>query len=168
MEARFPHAVLYGPEIFGGFGWKHPYFLQEIKHAIVLIEESVNKASQTGQLLRQIAELFRVDLGIDLDLTMPSKFFLQYAPSCWYSDFWKFTSKFHVEIVEDYPTILLLWESDVNLMKEIVRAGFQKKDLIRLNHVCKYLKVVSLADIATIDGTAISSMAYICLKKNGF
>ena len=58
MEARFPHAVLYGPEIFQGFGWKHPYFLQEIKHAIVLIEESVNKASQTGQLLCQIAELF--------------------------------------------------------------------------------------------------------------
>ena len=99
---------------------------------------------------------------------MPSKFFLQYAPSCWYSDFWKFTLKFHLKIVEDYPIIPLLQENDVYLMKEFVCAGFQKKDLSRLNHVCKYLKVVSLADIATIDGTAISSMAYICLKGNGF
>ena len=58
MEAQFAHAVLYGLEIFQGFGWKHPYFLQEIKHVLVLIEEYINQSSQTGQLLHQVAEFF--------------------------------------------------------------------------------------------------------------
>ena len=52
-------------------------------------------------------------------------------------------------------------------MKGFACVDYLKKDLIRLNYVCKYLKVVSLVDIATIDGTSISSILYICPEGNG-
>ena len=113
------------PTLYQGFGWKNPFYLQGIKHLFVLIQESVNPDSQTGMLLRATAELFRVDLGINLDLsTTNPKFFLQYARPCWYSHFWKFLHKTDLEIVEDYPSLPLLRTNGVFLMTEFVKLGY--------------------------------------------
>ena len=80
MQAKFHRAILHRPALYQKFGWKHPFYLQRIKHLLVIIQESVNPDSQTDMLLRATAKLFQVDLGIDLDLsTTNSEFFLQYA-----------------------------------------------------------------------------------------
>ena len=65
MVRNMPHTIFYfyGPEKYQGLNVYHPYFLQEITHVMILIQESVSQ-SQTGIILRACAEAFRVEIGI--------------------------------------------------------------------------------------------------------
>ena len=77
------------------------------------------------------------------------------------------TPIFDLEVTEDYQDMPILREKDVYLMKAFVDGGFRNTDLKSLNFVRKYLKAVTLADIATADGRRISHYSYKGLEGNG-
>ena len=77
------------------------------------------------------------------------------------------TPIFDLKITEDYQDLPILREKDVYLMKAFVDGGFRNADLKSLNFVRKYLKPVTLADIATADGRHISHQSYEGLESNG-
>jgi hypothetical protein len=52
-------------------------------------------------------------------------------------------------------------------MQQLVENGSVGKDLTSLNYVRKYLKAITLADIATSNGESISYNAFEALKGNG-
>ena len=66
------------------------------------------------------------------------------------------TPIFKLEITEDYDDLLLLRQKDEYLMLAFVEGGFRNADSKALNFVRKFLQAVTLADIATADGTRIS------------
>ena len=72
-----------------------------------------------------------------------------------------------MEIVEDYHSLPTLRERDKFLMKCFMESAYSGADLKKLNYVQKYLKVVSLADIATSDGKKLSHESYLCECGNG-
>ena len=69
--------------------------------------------------------------------------------------------------MEDYPTLPLLCTNDIYLMNEFVKVEYSNISPCWLNYVQKHLKVLSLADISTIDGKSISWMAYLGPDGNG-
>ena len=90
-------------------------------------------------------------------------------PSGWYKNLWRLMSTpiFALEITEDYTDLPVLRERDVYLMQAFVDGGFQNGDLKSLNFVRKFLKAVTLADIATADGCRISHHSYEGMESNG-
>ena len=85
MSNIFPHIVLYGPDLYQGlFQVMHPYFNQEICHIMTHLQESVI-FSQTGQLLRDTAEAFRLEIGVPFTMgTVDFKIGSEYTTDCWY------------------------------------------------------------------------------------
>ena len=84
MVRNMPHAIFYGPEKYQGLNIYYPYFLQEITHLNILIQESVSQ-SQIFILLRACAEAFRVEIIIPFSLPSTKydrKTFLYYVPEC--------------------------------------------------------------------------------------
>ena len=59
MVRNIPHTIFYVPEKYQGLNMYHPYFLPEITHVMILIQESVSQY-QTYILLGACAESFRV------------------------------------------------------------------------------------------------------------
>ena len=167
MSMNFPRDVLFGPALFQGYQLQHPYYTQEISHITTLLQESVRN-SQTGKLLRLTAECLRLELGIPLQLgSTPYKPFAPYVTDCWYKTLWKFASEHPIQIHEDYPNVSILRKGDQFLMQAFVDHGFRGQELEWLNIMRMAIKAISLADIVTADGTAITHQAYLLKHSNG-
>ena len=111
-------------------------------------------------------------MGIPFSFTTTKyneKTYAAYVPSGWYKNLWKFMSTpiFDLEVTEDYQDMPILCEKDVYLMKAFGNSGFRNADLKSLNFVRKYVKAVTLADIATADGCRIFHHSYEGLEGNG-
>jgi hypothetical protein len=89
-------------------------------------------------------------------------------PQCWYKTLWKFVSsdEFQTEIEKNYQDLKTLRKKDVYIMQQFVGNGFVGKDLTSLNYVRKYLKAITLADIATSNGESTPYNAFEALKGN--
>jgi hypothetical protein len=94
-------------------------------------------------MIQMTAEAFRMEIGV---------------PQCWYKTLWKFDSsdEFEIEIEEDYQDLKKLQKHDVFIMEQLVERGYTGKDLTSLNYVKKFLKAITLADIATTNSVYIS------------
>ena len=80
----------------------------------------------------------------------------------------KFVSDQPIEIVEDYPEIPLLRKHDKFLMQLFLDAkdDIPKSDLLLLNNIRMYLKVITIADIATPDGRHITHNVFLLKEGN--
>ena len=170
LEKSFPHAVLYGPLIYQDIGVKNPFFLQSIIHIITFLNEAACNLS-TGVILRSNTEYFEVEIGIPFSLTKTvynKKTYASYMPSGWYKKLWKFISTplYKLNITEDYNDLPLLQKKDEYLMMTFVKGGFRNADLKALNYIRKFLKAITLADIATADGSRITFQSYIIIEGN--
>ena len=85
----------------------------------------------------------------------------------WYKSMRKFDSskEFKIRIKEDFIDLPLLQQNDVPLMT-IFSSAYKYLELKTLNHVRKFLKAYSLADITTIDDKNISHLAYTVDESN--
>ena len=153
MAKNFPHAVLYGPSLYQGF---QTNFSKEIDHISTHIQESV-RWSQTGGLLRGRAEYIRLESGIPFSIcSVDYKSVEDYLTDCWYRHILKLVSAQPIEIVEDYRDSLLR-KHDTYLMQLFLDAkdNIPRTDILPLNTIRMYLKIVTVADIATPDGRRI-------------
>jgi hypothetical protein len=170
MAKLFPRKVLYGPELYQGMDMKHPFFLQEISHIMTHVQEAVCQ-SQTGQMIQMTAEAFRMEIGVPFSLNKTvydDQRYAFYTPKCWYKTLWKFVSsdEFKIEIEEDYQDLKELQEHAVFIMEQFVERGYVEKDLPSLNYVRKFLKAITLADIAMTNGVYISHNAFEAKSGN--
>ena len=72
-----------------------------------------------------------------------------------------------LDICEVYPDLEPLRVNDVLLMQCFVDLGFKGADLKSLNFTRKYIEVITLADIATVDGHRVSQQAFEAISSNG-
>ena len=167
LVKSFPHAILYGPDLYQGFQVMHPYYNQEICHIMTHLQESAN-GSQTGLLLRGTAEAFRLELGLPFSLGSTNyKICSAYTTDCWYKHLWEFVERNPIDIIEDFPDMPLLRDGDSYLMQAFIDAGFRGKELKRLNIMRMAMQVVTVSDIATPDGRRLTLSAYLLQNSNG-
>ena len=77
------------------------------------------------------------------------------------------TPIYKFDITEDYEDLPLLRQKDEYLMIAFVKGGFLNADLKALNYIRKFLKAVTLVDIATADGSRIAIQSYNIIEGNG-
>ena len=167
MAANFPRSVFFGPELYQGYGNKHPFFHQEILHLITHLDEGVSR-SQTGNLLQASAESIRLELGVPHGIgSLDYKLYCAYTSDCWYKTLWKFVYEQNMDIREDYHTLPPLREGDKFLMIMFTAGGYRGRDLEWLNVVRMSLEAITLADISTPDGQCLTFEAYNGVCSNG-
>jgi hypothetical protein len=69
IASTFPQDLVFTSLQYQGLGVRHPFYQQEIKHSSVLIGETANPSSPTGQLLVGEAEDLRMEIGLPGEFT---------------------------------------------------------------------------------------------------
>ncbi len=156
----FPRQVVYGPKKYHGLGLRHPWVVQTIRHFQVLWTEW-HKPSMTGKLLRSNMEQLRMEVGWPgQSAQWPLADLQKYLSKTWLSRTLIDGLTVGLTFQDDAPELLPLRVGDVFLMQRFWEMGFRRKQLFILNTVRMSMKVTTLADIATLDGSAISDLAF--------
>lgn len=157
---NLPRAIVYGPSELLGLDITDMYVVQGVRHLQLLeFYGPANQAtSLTGQLLRSLLEEAVVQVGVGGDLfTCNFEAYGSLLPEGWVKTLWRFCSVYKVEVCDWIPRIPLLREGDRYLM-EVARAVIPLKDnssFISFNRCRRFLKVVTLSEIAQGDGRTV-------------
>jgi hypothetical protein len=148
-------SIVHGPFSLGGLAIPNLYTLQGIDKLNMFLGH-LRLQDETGQLIA-------IDLGYIQLITGATKFFLQEDPKKynwvsrgWITSLWEFMHK--AEIVVDYPRQwlpMLSRRHDIHLLPYFQANGLKDKEITLLNMCRLYLKVITLSDITSADGTYI-------------
>ena len=64
MSSKFRNDALYSSQLYQGFNFEYPYTKQGIEKIATLMQKLLDR-SQTGTLIRTVAEGFRLDIGLN-------------------------------------------------------------------------------------------------------
>ena len=131
--------------------------------------QEVLSGSQTGLLIRALAEQFRLELGFPFDITTGDYSLCSaYTTPTWYRSLWKFVSS-HPSLVihEDFVDPPTLRHQDTYLMNCFIQYGFKGRELRLLNELRMSIQAITVSDIATADGRSIRHSAWLLQSSNG-
>jgi hypothetical protein len=163
MAANFPCTILYTPTRYQGLGLLDPYHHQNALHIINFLEQ-MTQGSITGNLMMVNCEDISLQLGLGTDIggffDIDYGRFGQLIEKTWMKHLWQ-TMDLNPDIqfitpLKDPP---LLRDNDQYLM-QLFGIKHKGKELETLNHMRTSQEMVSLADIVTANGRAITQEAF--------
>jgi hypothetical protein len=156
ISSKFPWDVLYGPTTVQGFGVFHPWYHQQLKHLIVLLEHT-QQQTMTGQLLTTSFEQLRLETGTSRFMTDTQyKIMKATVTKTWITDLWEFLNQFHIQLRDDIVQLPLQRKNDKFLMDEFIIFGYAGNQLKQINECRMFLHAVTLSDIVTANGKEIT------------
>jgi hypothetical protein len=155
IPRTFPRSVLYGPTERQGFGIVHPWHRQGILHLQTCLSHAT-RPTITGQLIRASMEQARLELGLPGMLTDHSYQYVgRLLTDCWLKSVWCFCDQAGISFRDSLQPLRLRRHHDQFLIQAFSNSGFRSGDLRILNECRLYLRIVTLSDICTVDGTRI-------------
>jgi hypothetical protein len=160
IDRNFPRDILYRPACLRGFGILHSWYNQEITHLLVCLKQT-QMGGITGRLISASMEQLRLEVGLPGWLTDHDfSIFHVLATSSWIATVWEFASCFKIEIRNLDAKLFRQRTNHLYLMEEFASANFRGPDLVSLNICRMILHLVTLADMCTVDGKAITLDAW--------
>ena len=162
-----PHDIRYGAKDCLGLGLDDLYVSQGIDKVIFYIEE-IDGNSMSRPLLRSNMEWAMIHIGIgncslfDINYDHFGHLLLR----TWIRSLWQFVHEYKIRMPSYEHSINERRDNDKFLMKEFQKAGFSKKQLIKLNRCRFYLHVETLSDITDGKGDQISTLSYTGHKNH--
>jgi hypothetical protein len=154
IASTSPRDLLFTSLQYQGLGARHPYYQQEIKHLSVLITETANPESPTGQLLVGEAEDLRLELGLQGEFTdAPWDRLGAAVTHTWLTHFLRFAAAHAISIHDPLPKLLPRREHDRCLMHELLKEEHSTEDLRMLISWRQYFDVTFLSEISNAAGT---------------
>ena len=164
MSRCLPRALRYGPLEAGGVGLRDLYMVMGIARIQYLLEHPW-KHTPTGHLIRSNWESITLETGLFGPLSKShfpifSKWLL--TPSTWVRSTLQFLHEEKVSFTSNlsFTTLTSKRLRDSPIMLGFSRVVESSSALMRLNRCRIFLKVVSVADISTTDGTEISESLF--------
>ena len=152
-------SLVYGPLKNQGLGINKLFTTQGILHVRELINHIWRK-TETGKLLQTSIEYAKLEVG-----TRGSLFKLNYdlfghlCEETWVKHLWKFIFDSGIEIEDDVEDFKFTRENDSTLSSNFAAAynggSITRAEWVKANKCRKYLKVLTVADIASGDGKTI-------------
>ena len=135
MAAKFLGYFLYSPNLYKGMNIQHPYYKQGIQKIITCIQESAI-GSQTGTLIKFLAEEFMLKIGMSLTLgTVNWDIVEGYVIPSWFDHLAKFVLAQELGIKDNFDKIALLRQNNDYIMLRFIEHGYCKQDLYILNQM---------------------------------
>jgi len=145
-------SIIYGPEALGGLALPDIYSLQG-EDKLQLFLGHLKLGDCTGQLIHIVLTYVQLLTGNGkLILNLPYEQFL-WVEHGWVKSIWEFVSEINLKFM--YPSQWLPslpWEGAIYLMEFFQDEGAANKELETLNRCHKFLQVISLSDVTTMDG----------------
>jgi hypothetical protein len=156
LDHTFPHHILFGPTTLQGFGIMHPWYNQEITHLLVGMKQTT-VGGITGSLISATMEQLHLEVGLSGFLTdHPYATYQRLITSSWISMAWSFLSRFRIELRDTEAKLFLRHINDQYLIEVFSQNGFCTQNLADLNICRMYLHTVTLSDLCTVDGRAVT------------
>jgi hypothetical protein len=138
---------------YQGLGVRHPYYQQELNHLSVLLAETANPSSPTGQLLVGEVEDLRLKIGLPGEFTDAP--WAQIGPiitHTWLTHFFRFASAHDIMIHDPLPKLLPNRPDDICLMAAFLAQQYSPDDLRMLLACRQYYDAIYFSDIANAAG----------------
>ena len=157
-------ALVHGPKLYKGLDLHNLYTTQ----GLVQIQAILNhcwQGTDTGLLLQTYMEFIKIEIGMPGPLfQLDYKMYGQLAEDSLVKHAWNFMSEKGIELNDDVGDFKMLREKDAPLsvyFNNAVRHNLiTQKEWNRANLCRKYLRVLTVADIATGDGKGITKHAF--------
>ncbi len=153
----------YGPCNLGGLGLVDPFLEQGIRKIEYLAEHGW-KQTPTGFLIQSCIEVLSLECGVFGELFTQKATLLQWisVDSSWLQSAWSFCSDKRISIAGIQKSPLTQQRcADKSLMSSFALQDISKRDLQRINCCRMFLRVTSLSDITTADGTRIDHADFL-------
>ena len=139
--------------------------------------QELSDRSQTGTLIRSVAEGFRLDIELNGTLaTILWEKVKKYVTNTWYGYLADFVSECNeriegnaqkrIDIIDNIELIPCFRESDCMIMHAFIKAGVHDEHLEILNIMRSSIKAVTLSDICTPQGRSITQQSWILSASN--
>jgi hypothetical protein len=153
---------------YQGLGVRHPYYNQESKHLSVLLAETDNPSSPTGQLLVGEAEHLRLEIGLPGESTdAPWPQLGPVITHTWLTQFFKFAAAHEIIIHDPLPKLLPQRAHNPCLMSVLLAGQYYTTDDLRMLLAWRqYFDAVFLSDIADAAGTHLLKTVWDGLPLN--
>ena len=173
-HSRFPRALVYAPERYGGIGLEHLYQARGILQLKYLISHIRNR-DELGKLMICILEQLQLFSGVSTPiLSHPNSeeaYQLKYLPPTWILTLRDFLKTFNGSI--EFPEAWLPHpqrQHDSIIMDRIHTTTKSKTTLSRINACRLYMRVLTVADITDptgqyIEQKFITGDCYPCASK---
>lgn len=155
-----PRDLVYSPIDIMGCGVKDLHAPQVIKHISLLLDHGGTN-TLTERLLRLVAECFHIESGCGGDPFMSD--FGQYVwiSRTWFTDTIKSMQKYRLTLNHNLHRPYQWTDNDNFIMEEIASLHiFPQNELMWINEVWLYLKVMTFSDLVTLDGRFIKKECY--------
>ena len=163
---NFPRAMVYAPVALQGVGVPHPYALQVTRHLDMLLRHPAN-ATKTGVFLEAALQAHQLETGTSYGL-----FQQVYANTAilttdtWVKRAWKELDDLSIHLEFDSPPVLTQRDGDQLLVDMFIESLVDQETLKWLNWCRIYLHAVTLSDIVTADGAAITMKAWTGVRDS--
>ena len=153
---KFPIRFRTIPDYYFGLGLPDLYLEMQISKIKEFLRHCMTQ-SVLGQQIQMCLETMQMEAGVKkLILNYNYKLYSKLVTQGWMTHMWRFISENGYSFQG--------WKNDLEpqrvgdkfIMEEIMKKGYNKEKLIRLNKCRKYLQVITLADISNGDGDKIS------------
>ena len=151
--------IIFGPLELGGANFRHLYHQQGLGQ-IQLFIKHWRSQTQAGKLLQIALHWFQQAVGISTPILEDVSSPLPHLESKWIKSIREFLASIQATLQLDNPGSLTLQRThDSFIMEHITRSRkFTASEIQRLNYCRLYLRVTSVADIATIKGDQVDDV----------
>jgi hypothetical protein len=158
LPRSMPHAVLFAPSEYMGYGLLNIWLQQAIDQIQVCLDLGHRTDNNiTGHLLRDVAETLRHELGLPQSpMTYDYRKLHHCTTTTKLHVLWEFCTDSRITLKDGLDTLKPYWEGDDFLM-EIFRTSnlYTPKQMAILNRCRLHLRVSRVSDIVTGDGRAL-------------
>ena len=162
LPRSMPHAVLFAPAEYMGYGMLNLWLQQAIDQTQVCLDLGHRTDNNiTGHLLRDVTEMIRFELGLPLSpMQYPYATLHLCTTRTKLHTLWEFCSDSGFQLRDGMPPLQPHREGDQFIM-EIFHLSkmYTPKQLAMLNRCRMYVQVVLISDLATGDGRHITAGA---------
>jgi hypothetical protein len=162
LPRRMPHAVLFAPASYMGYGLVDIWFQQAVDQINVCLDYGHRTDGDiTGHLLRDVTESLRLELGLPLSpMTYDYKTLHLCTTPTKLHVLWQFCSDSGFTLRDGLPPSQLLRENDCFIMEVFLNSKrYSPKELAILNRCRMALHVTLLSEMVTGDGRAMTQGA---------
>ena len=156
LVRTFPRAILFGPKEFGGLGWMHPFHKQYLLQLQVPIRE-FDRQTVTSSLITACFEAAKLESGFNCSSPhWDSKILNPILTESWLTALLQYCQHHGLSLQDTAADLQSSTSKDLFIMEEVVKAGYRKSDLMKINFCRMALRVINLSDIACADLRSIN------------
>jgi len=169
LPRRMPHALVFSPREFLGYGIFDIWVQQGIDQISVCLEYASRDPNDiTGHLLRDVSESLRLELGLpQFPLTYDYKKWHLCTTSTKLHVIWQFCSESGLQLHDGRHNQPTLRTHDRFLMDAFGVQSYTPKELAILNHCRIFLQVELLSELCSGDGLTLCHSLLDCRQPMG-